>query len=190
MNKFEASLLGTTALVIATTAGTIEYAKFLIEKGADPNKGPGYTPLHWASTTWESGTANPIYGVDDPTGREREAGRGPGPAGRARGERRTGPGEPGTGRREDGAADPAARGEAFVRRVHDRVHGLGGDVALDDEQVGHGDRPPGRAFDGCRHACCWCGYCCPSRVSATGNPTTARISPCQRASPRGRVPRL
>ena len=24
------------------------------------------TPLHWAAATWESGTANPVYGFDDP----------------------------------------------------------------------------------------------------------------------------
>ncbi len=26
----------------------------------------GFTPLHWASTTWESFTANPVYGFEDP----------------------------------------------------------------------------------------------------------------------------
>ena len=47
--------------------GQVPLALFLLEKGADPNVADaGLTPLHWASSTWENGTANPVYGFDDP----------------------------------------------------------------------------------------------------------------------------
>ena len=58
---------GSTPLLVATMRGQVRFALFLLEAGADPNAADsGLTPLHWASTTWESGTANPIYGLDDP----------------------------------------------------------------------------------------------------------------------------
>ena len=40
---------GTTALMVATSGGQTGYAKFLLDEGADPNRGPGYTPLHLVS---------------------------------------------------------------------------------------------------------------------------------------------
>ena len=46
--------------------GQVPLALFLLDHGADPNIGDaGFTPLHWASTEWESFTANPVYGLDD-----------------------------------------------------------------------------------------------------------------------------
>jgi ankyrin repeat protein len=36
------------------------------EHGADPNvESAGFTPLHWASGTWENGEANPVFGFTD-----------------------------------------------------------------------------------------------------------------------------
>ncbi len=41
-------------------------ALFLLEHGADPNvENAGFTPLHWASGTWENGEANPVFGFTD-----------------------------------------------------------------------------------------------------------------------------
>ena len=41
-------------------------ALFLLEQGADPNVADaGFTPLHWAVGTWESGEANPVFGFTD-----------------------------------------------------------------------------------------------------------------------------
>jgi uncharacterized protein len=58
---------GATPLLVATMRGQVPLALFLLEHGADPDIGDaGLTPLHWASTTWETGTANPVYGFDDP----------------------------------------------------------------------------------------------------------------------------
>jgi ankyrin repeat protein len=58
---------GATPLLVATMRGHVPFAIFLLEKGADPNAADaGLTPLHWASTTWENGTANSVYGFDDP----------------------------------------------------------------------------------------------------------------------------
>jgi len=58
---------GSTPLLVATVRGQVPFALFLLEQGADPDAADaGLTPLHWASTTWETGTANPIYGLDDP----------------------------------------------------------------------------------------------------------------------------
>jgi ankyrin repeat protein len=58
---------GATPLLVATLRAHVPMALFLLEQGADPNIGDaGLTPLHWASTTWETGTANPVYGFDDP----------------------------------------------------------------------------------------------------------------------------
>jgi len=58
---------GVTPLLVATLRGQVPLALFLLEQGADPNvDAAGLTPLHWAAATWESGTANPIYGFDEP----------------------------------------------------------------------------------------------------------------------------
>jgi ankyrin repeat protein len=44
----------------------VELALFLLDHGADPNiAAGGFTPLHWASSKWESFTANPVYGFED-----------------------------------------------------------------------------------------------------------------------------
>jgi ankyrin len=57
---------GATPLLVATIRGQAPLALFLLEQGADPNVADaGLTPLHWASTTWENGTANPVYGFED-----------------------------------------------------------------------------------------------------------------------------
>ena len=62
-----ASTAGYTPLLVATVRGQIALALFLLEQGADPNAGDaGFTPLHWAATTWEGFTANPVYGFKDP----------------------------------------------------------------------------------------------------------------------------
>ena len=45
---------GTTALVIATIRSQVDYARFLLDLGADPNLGPGFTPLHWVVGDWTS----------------------------------------------------------------------------------------------------------------------------------------
>jgi uncharacterized protein len=58
---------GATPLLVATMRGQVPVALFLLDQGADPNIGDaGLTPLHWASTTWENGTANPVYGFNEP----------------------------------------------------------------------------------------------------------------------------
>jgi ankyrin repeat protein len=57
---------GYTPLLVATVRGQVPLALFLLDHGADPNIGDaGFTPLHWASTEWESFTANPVYGLQD-----------------------------------------------------------------------------------------------------------------------------
>ena len=54
---------GSTPLLVATVRAQVPLALFLLEKGADPNAGDaGFTPLHWAAGTWESGEANPVFG--------------------------------------------------------------------------------------------------------------------------------
>ena len=53
-NVDEAAEDGTTALVIATIRRHLVYADFLLTQGADPNLGPGFTPLHWAAGKWDS----------------------------------------------------------------------------------------------------------------------------------------
>jgi len=58
---------GYTPLLVATVRGQVPLALFLLDHGADPNiEDAGFTPLHWASTEWESFTANRVYGLDDP----------------------------------------------------------------------------------------------------------------------------
>lgn len=58
--------IGYTPLLVAVVRGQIDVALYLLDHGADPNiLDAGYTPLHWASTQWESFTANPVYGFED-----------------------------------------------------------------------------------------------------------------------------
>ena len=58
---------GATPLLVATLRAQVPLALFLLEQGADPNVGDaGLTPLHWAAATWENGTANPVYGFQEP----------------------------------------------------------------------------------------------------------------------------
>ena len=55
ITTFGGALGGATALVIATIRGNVDLAKMLLDKGADPNAGPGFTPLHWAAGEWGGG---------------------------------------------------------------------------------------------------------------------------------------
>jgi ankyrin repeat protein len=58
---------GSTPLLVATVRGHVPLALFLLEQGADPNViDAGFTPLHWASGTWEGGVSNAVYGFADP----------------------------------------------------------------------------------------------------------------------------
>jgi uncharacterized protein len=58
---------GSTPLLVATVRGHVPLALWLLDRGADPNAGDaGFTPLHWASGTWEGGVSNPVYGFSDP----------------------------------------------------------------------------------------------------------------------------
>jgi ankyrin repeat protein len=60
---------GSTPLLVATVRGHVPLALFLLEQGADPNvPDAGFTPLHWASGTWEGGISNQVYGFTDPMG--------------------------------------------------------------------------------------------------------------------------
>jgi ankyrin repeat protein len=60
---------GSTPLLVATVRGHVPVALFLLEQGADPNaRDAGFTPLHWASGTWEGGISNQVYGFTDPMG--------------------------------------------------------------------------------------------------------------------------
>ncbi|MEO8256917.1 MAG: ankyrin repeat domain-containing protein [Acidobacteriota bacterium] len=65
---YQATLsVGSTPLLVATLRGHVPLALVLLEHGADPNIGDaGFTPLHWAAGTWESGPSNPVYGFTDP----------------------------------------------------------------------------------------------------------------------------
>lgn len=57
---------GSTPLLVATVRGHVPLALFLLDQGADPNVlDGGFTPLHWASATWEGGISNPVYGFTD-----------------------------------------------------------------------------------------------------------------------------
>jgi len=58
---------GYTPLLVATLRAQVDLALYLLDHGADPNiDAAGFTPLHWASTTWEGYAANPVYGFEDP----------------------------------------------------------------------------------------------------------------------------
>ena len=58
---------GFTPLLVATMRAQVEVALYLLDHGADPNiDAAGFTPLHWASTTWEGFASNPVYGFEDP----------------------------------------------------------------------------------------------------------------------------
>ena len=58
--------IGYTPLLVAVVRGQVDLALYLMDHGADPNiLAAGYTPLHWASSNWESFTANPVYGFED-----------------------------------------------------------------------------------------------------------------------------
>ena len=48
----EAAADGMTALMTAIVRRRLDYARFLLDAGADPDKGPGYTALHWAAGEW------------------------------------------------------------------------------------------------------------------------------------------
>ena len=61
------STAGYTPLLVATVRGEIPLALYLLDHGADPNiLDAGFTPLHWASATWEGFTSNPVYGFANP----------------------------------------------------------------------------------------------------------------------------
>jgi len=61
--------VGYTPLLVATVRAQVPLALWLLDHGADPNiMDAGITPLHWASTEWETYTANRVYGVVDPMG--------------------------------------------------------------------------------------------------------------------------
>jgi ankyrin repeat protein len=50
-NVNEPAANGMTPLVLAVAGNFIPYAEYLVDKGADPRLGPGYTPLHLAAGT-------------------------------------------------------------------------------------------------------------------------------------------
>ena len=58
---------GYTPLLVAILRAQEEVALYLLDHGADPNiDAAGFTPLHWASTSWEGYASNPVYGFADP----------------------------------------------------------------------------------------------------------------------------
>jgi ankyrin repeat protein len=64
--KGNAQTSGLTPLLVATVRSKVALALFLLDHGADPNiADAGFTPLHWAVTTWENGSSNPVYGFED-----------------------------------------------------------------------------------------------------------------------------
>jgi ankyrin repeat protein len=68
-NVNDAAPDGATALLVSTVRGHVPLATLLLEKGADPNAdGAGYTPLHWASGSWETELTGPrgiVLGRDE-----------------------------------------------------------------------------------------------------------------------------
>jgi ankyrin len=57
---------GYTPLLVATVRAQVDVALYLLDHGADPNiEAAGFTPLHWASTSWEGFASNPVYGFED-----------------------------------------------------------------------------------------------------------------------------
>ena len=66
--SYEATVsAGSTALLVAAVRAHVPFALFLLEHGADPNvNDAGFTALHWAAGSWESGEANPVFGFTDP----------------------------------------------------------------------------------------------------------------------------
>ena len=65
--SYEASIsAGSTPLLVATVRAHVPIALFLLAQGANPNiDAAGFTPLHWAAGTWESGESNPVFGFAD-----------------------------------------------------------------------------------------------------------------------------
>ena len=65
--SYDASIsAGSTPLLVATVRAQVPLALLLLEHGADPNVADaGFTALHWAAGTWESGEANPVFGFTD-----------------------------------------------------------------------------------------------------------------------------
>jgi ankyrin repeat protein len=58
---------GFTPLLIATLRAQVDVVLYLLDHGADPNiADAGFTPLQWASTSWEGYASNPVYGFEDP----------------------------------------------------------------------------------------------------------------------------
>jgi ankyrin repeat protein len=54
---------GPTSLLIATIRGHTGYGVFLLERGANPNLGPGFTPLHWAAGAWPTELTGGTAGI-------------------------------------------------------------------------------------------------------------------------------
>ena len=50
----DAATDGTTPLIVASIRGHLSFAGLLLDRGADPNRGPGFTPLHWAAGEWDT----------------------------------------------------------------------------------------------------------------------------------------
>jgi ankyrin repeat protein len=65
--SYDASVsAGSTPLLVATVRAQVPIALFLLSQGANPNiDAAGFTPLHWAAGTWESGESNPVFGFAD-----------------------------------------------------------------------------------------------------------------------------
>jgi uncharacterized protein len=59
----EAAQDGTTALLVATVRNHTKYAEFLLDHGANPNLGPGFTPLHWAAGKWDTQLSDNSNGI-------------------------------------------------------------------------------------------------------------------------------
>src|SRR6266404_1619712 len=54
---------GSTALVVAIIRGHVKYAEFLLDKDANPNLGPGFTPLHWAAAKFDHQLSDKSNGI-------------------------------------------------------------------------------------------------------------------------------